>query len=74
MFSIVDISKSTPEQRLKPMESLIFLNANIDNYIKRRMVYNRNPTIEWISREDAAIPNASFKSLMPEYFPIQRGT
>ena len=45
------------------MESLIFLNANIDNYIKRQMVYNRNPTIEWISREDAAIITTSLESI-----------
>ena len=40
------------------------MTEKCDKSIKRRLVYNRKPTYEWLSREDAASPIASLESIM----------
>jgi hypothetical protein len=42
----------------------MFLAEKRDGTVKGRMVYNRKPTREWLSREDSASPTAALKSMM----------
>jgi hypothetical protein len=42
----------------------MFLGEKRDGTVKGRMVYNRNPTIIWLSREDSASPTAALESIM----------
>ena len=46
------------------MMALMFLTEKHDRKIKGRMVYNRKPTREWMSRDDAASPTCSVESIM----------
>jgi hypothetical protein len=43
---------------------LMFLTEKRDKSVKGRMVYNRKPTREWLSREDAASPTVALESIM----------
>jgi hypothetical protein len=42
----------------------MFLGEKLDGTIKGRMVYNRKPTREWLSREESASPTAALESIM----------
>ena len=42
----------------------MFLGEKRDGTVKGRMVYNRKPTKEWLSREDSASPTAALESIM----------
>jgi hypothetical protein len=48
----------------KAQQALMFLGEKRDRTVKGRMVYNGNPTREWLSREDAASPTAALESIM----------
>ena len=63
-FLPIDISKLTPEEKHKAMEALMFLLEKCDSTIKGRLVYNRKPTHEWLSREDSASPTTALESIM----------
>jgi hypothetical protein len=42
----------------------MFLGEKQCGTVKGRMVYNGEPTREWLSREDSASPTAALKSIM----------
>jgi hypothetical protein len=44
--------------------ALMFLTEKRDKSVKGRMVYNRKPTREWLSQEDAARPTATLESIL----------
>ena len=46
------------------MGALMFLTEKRDMSVKGRMVYNRKPTREWLTREDSASPMAELESIM----------
>ena len=51
-FTPIDVEELTPQEELRSMEALIFLNEKQDKSIMGRLVYNRKPTREWLSIED----------------------
>ena len=53
-----------PTERRKAMGALMFLTEKRDKSVKGRMVYNRKPTREWLTREDSASPMAALESIM----------
>jgi hypothetical protein len=53
-----------PSKKKKAQMALMFLTEKRDKSVKGRMVYNRKPTREWLSREDAASPTAALESIL----------
>jgi hypothetical protein len=53
-----------PSKRKKAQMALMSLTEKRDKSVKGRMVYNRKPTREWLSREDAASPTTAPESIM----------
>jgi hypothetical protein len=63
-FTPKSIAEMTQIEQRKPQQALMFLGEKRDGTVKGRMVYNRKPTREWLSREDSASPIAALKSIM----------
>jgi hypothetical protein len=63
-FNPIDVSKLTPSEKKKAMQSLLFLTEKRDGRIKGRLVYNGKPTREWVSQDDAASPTASLEGIL----------
>ena len=58
-FCPIHIGDLTPEERKKAQRALLFLTEKNDGSIKARLVFNRKPTHDWLSREDTLSPTAS---------------
>ncbi len=54
----------TATERQKAQQTLIFLAEKRNGTIKGRIVYNRKPTREWLSREDLSSPTAALESII----------
>jgi hypothetical protein len=63
-FARLKVKEMKPSKRKKAQIALMFLTAKRDKSVKGRMVYNRKPAREWLSREDAASPTAALESIL----------
>ena len=63
-FMLISVKDMTPTERRKAMGALMFLTEKRDRSVKGRMVFNRKPTREWLTREDSASPMAALESIM----------
>ena len=45
-------------------QALMYLAENCDSTIKGRMVYNGNPTLKWLRKEDSASPTVTLEGLI----------
>jgi hypothetical protein len=63
-FAPLKVKEMKPSERKKEQMALIFLTEKRDKSVKGRMVYNRKPTREWLSRKDVASPTAAQESIM----------
>jgi hypothetical protein len=63
-FTPISVAEMTPTERRKAQQALMFLGEKRDGTVKGRMVYNRKPTREWLSREDSSSPTAALESIM----------
>ena len=61
-FTPIDVSKMTPSERKKAVDSLLFLCEKRDGSVKGRMVYNGKPTRKWLSRDETASPTVALES------------
>jgi hypothetical protein len=61
---VKSIAKESQIEQRKAQQALMFLGEKWDGTVKGRMVYNGNPTREWLSSEDSASPTAALKSIM----------
>ena len=48
-------------KKKKAMEALMLITTKKDKTIKGQMAYNRKPSHEWMSRDDATSPTASLE-------------
>jgi hypothetical protein len=63
-FAPLKVKKLKHSERKKAQMALMFLTEKRDKSVKGRMVYKGNPTREWLSQEDAAIPTAALESIL----------
>jgi hypothetical protein len=63
-FAPLKVKEMKPSKRKKAQIALMFLTEKRDKSVKGRMVYNRKPTKEWLSQEDAASPTAALESIL----------
>jgi hypothetical protein len=63
-FAPLKVKEMKPSKRKKAQIALMFLTEKRDKSVKGRMVYNRKPTREWLSQEDAASPTAALESIL----------
>jgi hypothetical protein len=63
-FAPLKVKDMKPSERMKAQMALMFLTEKRDKSVKGRMVHNRKPTREWLSREDAASPTWALESIM----------
>jgi hypothetical protein len=62
-FAPMKVKEMKPSKRKKAQMALMFLTEKRDKSVKGRMVYNRKPTREWLSQEDAASPTGALESI-----------
>jgi hypothetical protein len=60
-FAPLKVKELKPSERKKAQMTLMFLTEKRDKSVKCRMVYNRKPTREWLSREDVASPTVAHR-------------
>ena len=63
-FRAIVVSELTHQEKLRAVESLMFLSRKETGEIKSRLAYNGKPTQAWIGKEDKASPTVLTKSLM----------
>jgi hypothetical protein len=57
------VKEMKPSKRKKAQIALMFLTEKRDKSVKGRMVYNRKPTRQWVSQEDAASVGGSSSTI-----------
>ena len=60
-IAVVELSR---RERQRAMEALMFLTEKKSKEVKDRLVYNGNPTRNWITQEDKSSPTAHTESIL----------